>query len=52
MQSVDQTKSTESILLNPEDETLNDADSFPHQKVLNESKQRIRGNFYLFLFEK
>lgn len=43
MQAVDQTKSSESVLLNPEDETLNDAESFPYQKVLKESNKRIRG---------
>ena len=43
MQSVDQTKSSESVLLNPEDKTLNDAKSFPHQKVSKKSNKSVRG---------
>ena len=43
MQPVDQTKSSESVLLNPEDKTLNDAKSFPYQKVLKMSNKGVRG---------
>ncbi|CAF0968553.1 unnamed protein product [Brachionus calyciflorus] len=43
MSSEDKTESSESILLNPEDETLDDVESFPYPKILKDSNKRKRG---------
>lgn len=44
MDNQSQTRSSESVLLNPEDETLNDADDrLPYDKILKDVNERKRG---------
>ncbi|RNA30470.1 hypothetical protein BpHYR1_036233 [Brachionus plicatilis] len=41
------TKSSESVLLNPDGEILNDVESFPYQKVMKESNKEFNPIFYM-----